>query len=194
MSRPARSPLLMGPANSALLIIDIQEKLLPLIRGRSRLVWNARRLIDGAAILEIPVAVTEQYPRGLGATVAELASRLPAPAEKLRFSCSECASIFEQWKSAGRFKIAIAGIETHVCVQQTALDLIADGFDVYLCVDALGTRHAIDHDVALRRLESSGATLTTCEAALFEWCQQAGTDSFRSISQLVRESPPAPEA
>ena len=91
----------------------------------------------------------------------------------------------------GIFKIVLAGIETHVCVLQTALDLLADGFRVYLTVDALGARGRLDHETALRRLESSGAVLTTTETVLFEWCEQAGTDEFRQISSLVKQSPPA---
>jgi nicotinamidase-related amidase len=86
--------------------------------------------------------------------------------------------------------VLVSGIETHVCVQQTVFDLLAEGFRVYLAVDALGTRHASDHDTALRRMDSAGATLTTTEAALFEWCQVAGTPEFKQISQLVREAAP----
>ncbi len=190
MNRLPRSPLLLEAATSALLVVDIQEKLLPLIPSRSTLVWNTRRLIDAASLLEVPVAATEQYPKGLGPTVAELAERLPPAEEKIFFSCAECGGIFERWKEAGRFQIVVAGMETHVCVQQTGLDLMAAGFDVFLCIDALGARHALDHDTALRRLESNGATLTTCESVLFEWCERAGTDVFRKVSQLVRESPP----
>ena len=91
------------------------------------------------------------------------------------------------FRDRGIGKILLAGIEAHVCVQQTALDLLADGYRVYLAVDAIGARHEIDYAIALRRLESSGATLTTTEAALFEWCEAAGTPEFKQISALVRE-------
>jgi nicotinamidase-related amidase len=86
--------------------------------------------------------------------------------------------------------VLLAGIETHVCIQQTALDLLAAGYQVYLAADAVAARHAIDHEIALRRMESSGVVLTTTEAAIFEWCEQAGTPEFRRISQLAKEAPP----
>ena len=163
-----------------------------LIPDHPRLIWNIRRLIDGAKILGVRVAATEQYPQGLGPTTPELASRLDAIPGKLAFSCGECGTIFDQFQEAGIHKILLAGIEAHVCVQQTALDLLADGYRVYLAVDAIGARHRIDYDTALRRMDSAGATLTTTEAALFEWCEVAGSPEFKQISALVRETPPVP--
>jgi nicotinamidase-related amidase len=90
-------------------------------------------------------------------------------------------------------KVLLAGIEAHVCVQQTALDLIANGYRVYVAVDAIGARHVTDHDTALRRMELAGVTLTTTEAALFEWCRESAAAEFKPISALVRETPPAAE-
>jgi nicotinamidase-related amidase len=98
--------------------------------------------------------------------------------------------LFRDLESQGRHKLLVVGIETHVCVQQTVFDVLAAGWQAYLAVDALGTRHAIDHETALRRMDSAGATLTTTEAALFEWCQVAGTPEFKQISRLVREEGP----
>lgn len=186
-----RSPELMSRRDTALLVVDMQEKLLRLMAGHERVVWNTRRLIDGAKLLGLPIAATEQYPQGLGPTSPELAQRLgPMPA-KLMFSCRECQSLFAGFQQRGIGKILVAGIEAHVCVQQTVLDLLADGYRVYLAVDAIGARHEVDYTTALRRMESSGATLTTTEAALFEWCEAAGTPEFKQISALVRESPPS---
>jgi nicotinamidase-related amidase len=185
-----RSLELMSRDDTALLVVDVQGKLISLIHEHQRIVWNVRRLIDGAKILGVPVAGTEQYPQGLGGTVPELAGRLGTIPAKLTFSCGGCPQIFQAWQSRGISKVLVSGIETHVCVQQTVFDLLAEGFRVYLAVDALGTRHAIDHDTALRRMDSAGATLTTTEAALFEWCQVAGTPEFKQISQLVREAAP----
>lgn len=185
-----RSLELMSRDDTALLVVDVQGKLVTLIDGHERIVWNIRRLIDGAKILGLPVAGTEQYPQGLGPTVAELASRLGSIPAKLTFSCGGCPELFHDLKARGVHKLLIVGIETHVCVQQTVFDLLAEGFRVYLAVDALGTRHAIDHETALRRMDSAGATLTTTESALFEWCQAAGTPEFKQISQLVREAAP----
>ena len=185
-----RSPDLLSRDDSALLVIDAQEKLLALISGGPRLVWNMRRLIDGAQTLGVPVVGTEQYPQGLGPTAAELAQRLGERPAKIGFSCFDCPDIFRSWQERGVYKILLCGIESHVCVQQTAIDLMSQGFRVYLAVDAIGARHAIDHETALRRMESCGATLTTVEAALFEWCERAGTPEFKKISALVRETPP----
>jgi nicotinamidase-related amidase len=181
---------MMSRRDTALLIVDMQEKLLRLIPDHPRMIWNARRLIDGAKLLGLPVAGTEQYPQGLGPTVAELLQRLPAPPAKTMFSCREYAGLFEGFRDTGISKILLAGIEAHVCVQQTALDLLADGYRIYLAVDAIGSRYEIDCSIALRRLESAGATLTTTEAALFEWCEDARAPEFKQISALVREMPP----
>ncbi len=182
-----RSSELMSIGESALLVVDVQEKLVPAIADHQRVVFNTRRLVDGAKILDVPVVATEQYPKGLGPTVPELAERLGPIPEKLTFSCCGCPEIFADLRAKGIHKILVTGIETHVCVQQTVLDLLADGWRVYLAVDAVGSRFAIDRDTALRRMDSAGAVLTTTEAALFEWCQEAGTEQFKAISRLVRE-------
>ena len=186
----ARSPELMWPSSTALLCVDIQEKLIGAIAGHERLVWNARRLIDGAKLLGVKVVGTEQYPRGLGPTVAPLAELLGPLPEKLTFSCSGCPEIFEQLRAKEISNILVCGIEAHVCVQQTVLDLLSDGWRVFVAVDAVGSRFETDYRVAMRRMESAGATLTTVEAALFEWCEKAGTSEFKQISQLARETGP----
>jgi len=186
-----RSPELMNRDDSALLVVDMQARLLPLIPGSAKLIWNVGRLIEGAKILGVPVAATEQYPQGLGPTTPELAARLESIPPKVAFSCAECAEIFMGWRDRGIWKILVCGIETHVCVGQTVHDLIGEGFRVYVAADAVGARGAIDHEIALRRMDSSGATLTTVEAALFEWCARAGSPEFKQISQLVRAAAPA---
>jgi nicotinamidase-related amidase len=185
-----RSPELMSRDDTALLVVDVQEKLLPLIFNRSEVVWNVRRLIDGARILGVQIGATEQYPQGLGPTTPELAERLDEIPSKLRFSCGECGGVFRQFVESGRHKVLVVGIEAHVCVQQTVLDLLGNGYHVYVAVDALGSRREIDYRTALRRMESAGATLTSSEAVLFEWCEVAGTSEFKEISKLVRETPP----
>jgi nicotinamidase-related amidase len=185
-----RSPELMSASDTGLLVIDVQGKLVTLVPGHERIVWNIGRLIDGAKIFGVRVAATEQYPKGLGATVPELAQRLgPLPA-KQTFSCGSVPAIFRDWQDAGVFRVLVAGIETHVCVQQTVFDLLAAGLRVYVAVDAVGSRFDIDHQTALRRMDSAGATLTTTEAAMFEWCQVSGTPQFKELSRLVREPPP----
>jgi nicotinamidase-related amidase len=185
-----RSPELMSTGDCALLVVDVQEKVIRLVPGYRSLVWNIARLVDGAQALGVPVAATEHYPQGLGGTVPELAARLGAMPTKLTFSCGGCPQIFQDWERHQIQKVLVAGIETHVCVQQTTLDLLTAGFQIYLAVDAIGARKDIDHQVALRRMEAHGATLTTTEAALFEWCQTAERPEFKKISALVKQQGP----
>ncbi len=185
-----RSPELMSRDDTALLVIDVQGKLIKLVPGFRRLVWNIRRLIDGAELLGVAKAATEQYPQGLGPTVPELAERFVGMSSKVTFSCGSCGEVFADFERRGIQRVLLTGIEAHVCVQQTALDLLAAGYRVYLAVDALGSRYEIDYQTALRRMESAGATLTTTEAALFEWCQQAATPEFKQLSRLIQETPP----
>jgi nicotinamidase-related amidase len=180
-------PTQMSAADAGLLIIDVQEKLMPFIRDAAALTRNIGFLIDAARILKIPVQATEQYPRGLGATVAELAGRLPERPDKVAFSCCVIPSVVESFRRGGRSKIVLAGIETHVCVLHTALDLLALDFRVYIVADAVSNRYAVDHEYALRRMEQAGAILTTAETVVFEWTGAAGTPTFKEISRLVQE-------
>ena len=178
---------------SALLIIDLQQRLLDIIQEHAVCTWNARRLLDGARLFNVPVAATEQYPEKLGATAESLQLDLQ-PIPKRRFSCVDSlqeAGTLEQWKSENRFQVVLAGIEAHVCVLQTALDLLALGFQPFLVTDAIGARHPADREIALRRLEASGATLTTCESTLFEWCDDSSHPQFKALSALVQEPFPA---
>jgi nicotinamidase-related amidase len=186
----SRSPELMSRSDSALLVIDVQVKVAGAVSRAARIIWNVRRLVEAAKLLGLPVLASEQYPAGLGATVPQLASLLEHRPAKLAFSCRVLPNMFAECRQKGIQKLLLCGIETHICVQQTALDLLADGWRVYVAVDAVGSRHDVDHQMALRRLEASGAVLTTVEAALFEWCEEAGTPEFKQISRSVRESAP----
>jgi nicotinamidase-related amidase len=186
----ARSPELMSPEDTVLVVVDVQEKLMPLIDGQARIIWNLRRLLDGAEAVGLKALATEQYPQGLGPTVAPLAGRLGDIPSKAAFSCAGCEPFAERLQASGASKALVSGIEAHVCVQQTVLDLLAGGYRVYVPVDAVGSRYQVDYETALRRMESAGATLTTTESALFEWCQVSGTPTFKKISALVREKPP----
>jgi nicotinamidase-related amidase len=190
-ARYARSPELMSPQDTALVVVDVQGKLVHLIGGHKRLLWNLRRLIDAAEATQVPVLATEQYPQGLGPTVPELAGRLGEIPSKTAFSCAGCGPFMDRLEQLGASKVLVSGIEAHVCVQQTVLDLLAGGYRVYVPVDAVGSRFAIDYETGLKRMESSGATLTTTESAMFEWCQDSGTPVFKKISALVRETPPS---
>jgi nicotinamidase-related amidase len=177
----------MSAGDTGLLVIDVQEKLLPLIRGADLLVKNIAFLVDGARLLGVPVQVTEQYPKGLGKTVPDLASRLPPAPEKTAFSCCAIPAIVENLHREARPKVLLAGIETHVCVQQTALDLLALDFRVFLAADAVGSRYRADHEQALRRLERAGCVLTTVESAIFEWTGGSHHPQFKAVSKLIQE-------
>lgn len=182
-----RSPHLMSRTDTALLVIDVQEKLVPKIQGREALVRSIQFLVEGAGVLGVPVFATEQYPKGLGPTLPELAAKLPPRPEKLSFSCEQVPGLVAGMKEKGIQKVLVCGIEAHVCVQQTALDLLASGLGVFLAVDAVGSRYEEDRATALKRMEGSGVVLTTAEAALFEWTEKAGTPEFKAISKLVVE-------
>ena len=144
----------------------------------------------GPSALGVVIAATEQSPEKLGPdSCRSFVSGLPGdPAAKTDFSCASCGGIFTSWEEAGIQRVLLCGIETHVCVQQTAIDLAAAGYQVFLAVDAVGSRFQLDHETALRRLEASGATLTTTEAALFEWCGGADNPAFKAISSLAKEA------
>jgi nicotinamidase-related amidase len=187
----SRSPDLMSATDTGLLVIDVQGKLIGLVDGHRQIVWNIRRLIDAAKPLGLPVLATEQYPQGLGPTTVELSKLLDPPFDKTAFSCGDCAGLVGALQASGRQKWLICGIEAHVCVQQTVLDLLSEGYRIYVAADAIGSRHKIDYEFALRRMESSGATLTTVESAIFEWCQDSKSPHFKALSQLIRETPPS---
>ena len=180
-------PTQMSAADTALLVIDVQEKLMPMIPAAATLVRDIAFLIDAARIVGVPVQATEQYPKGLGPTVPELAGRLPERPDKIAFSCCAIPAVVEYFRRACRPKVLLAGIETHVCVLHTALDLLAFEFRVYVAADAVASRHARDHDYALGRMQQTGAILTTSETAVFEWVGGAGSPQFKEISRLIQD-------
>jgi len=185
-----RSPDLMNADTSAILVVDVQEKLLAAIPNHSSIVWNIHRLLRGAKTLGVLAAATEQYPEKLGSTSPQLAGFFEDIPAKLKFSCGGCPEVFHQFRDAGIDTVLVAGIESHVCILQTVYDLLSEGFRVHLAVDAVGSRFQTDREIALRRMESSGVVLTTTETALFEWCEIAGTPEFKAISKIVREVEP----
>ncbi len=183
-----RSPELLSRHESRLLIVDVQEKLVSKIVQLERMLANCRMLIQGAKILSVPVFATEQYPKGLGKLVPQLSELLDKPSEKLRFSCAEVLD----WGTAAeqaddRYQIVVAGMEAHVCVLQTVLDLLGNGYQVYVVADAVSSRTEFDWKIALDRMSAAGATIVTTESVLFEWCEVSGTPEFKQISQLIKE-------
>jgi len=177
--------------NAVLAVIDVQEKLMPVIDGADELLRNVGRLIRGAHVLGIPVLVTEQYVKGLGPTVAPVREALEAtgghrPIEKSCFSAHGCAAFADQLAALDRRHVLLAGVETHVCVYQTALDLLRAGLDVTLIADAVSSRTIRNRDIAIQRLAAEGARLSSTEMALFELTVTSGTEEFKSISRLVK--------
>lgn len=182
---PDRSRALLSRTTSRLLVVDVQERLLRIMPQAAAVQARCRILVDAAQILGVPVDATEQYPKGLGETVAELAALIPSRPEKKRFSAARSLPWMTRPVDDGRHQVVVAGIESHVCVLQTALDLVSAGFDVHVVADAVTSRNAIDAETALRRMSGEGVTVTTAEAVLFEWCETAEADEFKSISRLI---------
>jgi len=174
----------LSPDTSLLAVIDVQERLLAVMSAAERVVDRCRRLAAAADILGVERVLTEQYPKGLGVTPRPLADLLPPPAVKMSFSCHGCSG-FDRAVRPGITAVVLAGLETHVCVAQTALDLLARGMGVFIVVDAVGARHTIDHETALGRLAAAGAILTTSEAVIFEWCRSAEHPRFQEVRRLV---------
>jgi nicotinamidase-related amidase len=173
----------LTPQNTALVVVDVQEKLIAAMPDREAILTGVRRLISAAAILGVPVLWTTQYAQGLGPVCAEVAG--DAPLDKLTFSCAGAPEVLERLRQWHRPRILLCGVEAHVCVQQTAIDLMKDYF-VYVAVDAIGSRRELDRQVAIERMRDCGAVITTVEAAVFEMLRQAGTDAFRACLPLFK--------
>jgi nicotinamidase-related amidase len=184
---PVRHTQRMTGHHAALLAVDMQDKLLNLIPGHERVVTNLVALIRGAQALSLPTWATEQYPRGLGPTTAAIAGLIPERPAKTTFNCCAIPQLLEQLYDRNVRHVAVAGIEAHVCVAQTALELLDLGFAVQVPADAVASRHKIDWEFALRRLEQAGAVVTTTESVLFEWTETADRPEFKAISELIKE-------
>ena len=198
MNPATHSATLLKAPRSGLAVIDIQERLLPSISERDRVIRNTRFLLEAAHILNVRTVFTEQYPKGLGPTVSGLTGSLStAPVlEKLAFSAAEVLQTAGFLNPLNRpvppnsenpGSIVLAGIETHICVQQTALQLLTAGHAVYIALDAVSSRNLIDHQTAIERMRHAGAVITTSEAIAFEWCERAGSEQFKALSRLVKE-------
>ncbi|MDX9959710.1 MAG: hydrolase [Spirochaetia bacterium] len=170
------------------LVVDIQERLFPHIADRQPLLDRTRLLIRGLQVLGLPMLVTQQYTRGLGPTIPEIQELFTgfSALEKRSFSCVDDAAIAASLKSTGRKFVLIAGIETHVCILQTALDLKAAGYQPVVVTDCVSSRSLADKDTALRRLASEGAILTGSESLLFELLRTSESPKFKEISSLVK--------
>jgi nicotinamidase-related amidase len=175
-------------AETALLVIDIQERLAVAMADREQVVTNAGHLIAAAKLLGVPVVHTEQYPRGLGPTVPELRAALEpaAPVEKLTFDCCGEPTFAPALAAAGRPTVVVCGMETHVCVLQTVLGLLAQGLIVHVAADAVCSRSAENRRTALELMRDAGAVITCTETVLFQLLVRAGTPEFKAIQARIR--------
>ena len=174
------------PERSAVLVIDIQEKLAPAVPSCEHVVEFVSALLDAAELLDVPSAATVQYPKGLGGLVGPLAERFPAPEEKLDFSAAVCRRELDQWQSEGRDQILITGIETHICVQQTVLDLLAENFQPVVIAEAVAARGGWEHELAIEQMRAGGVVITSLESVLFQWVRTAAHPHFKAISKIVK--------
>ena len=173
---------------AGLLIIDIQERLLPQIFEKDRLIANSVLLIKAAALLRLPVFATEQYRKGLGVTAPEVASAIAAfaPIEKVTFSACGAPGLLSSFKERNITDVILCGMEAHVCVLQTCLDLLEKGFRVFVAADAISSRTSENARLGVERMRNAGATIATTEMVLFELLERAATDEFKQILALVR--------
>jgi nicotinamidase-related amidase len=177
----------LTPQNSALVAIDVQEKLMNIMPRRAELIAGVQKLLGAARVLKIPAVITAQYVKGLGPVCSEILEAAPGIAviEKTAFSCCGSEHFVQAVKELRRQRILVCGIEAHVCVQQTAIDLMKDYF-VYVVADAISSRHRHDHKVAVERMRDCGAVITTVESAVFELLRESGTEEFKQILPMFK--------
>ncbi len=177
--------MLLKRDSSCLLLIDVQEKLAPSIMNTEALIDRCAWVVEVAQALSVPMFVSEQYPKGLGSTVPKLLSLVKdePQIEKLAFSCMKDEDFCARLAHTEKTQIVLIGMETHVCVLQTALDLLAMDYQVFIVVDAVGSRFPIDYQYGLKRMKQQGAYLLTAEMVLFEWLETSGTAEFKMMSK-----------
>jgi len=176
----------LSPKVYALLIIDVQEKIIRAIFDKDSITKNIKKLIDAYQILEENIFVSEQNPFKLGVTIPEL---LPIAGfrkiEKMEFSLAKLEEFLKELKYKEITNLIVCGIETHICIQLTVLDCLQKGFEVILISDSMGSRNRVDHEIALQRMTQSGAILTTTESIIFELCKTADREEFKEIRNII---------
>ena len=177
--------MLLDKEKSCLVIVDVQEKLTPKVVAAKAFVEKTNWLMRLASELDVPILVCEQYPKGLGSTIAAIKDFLPTQQvfEKLSFSAYRDPNFQQALAHIHRKQVVLVGIETHVCILQTALDLQSQGHQVYVVSDAVSARHAYDHQVALDRMRQLGVQIMTAEMVFYEWIKDAGTPMFKALNQ-----------
>jgi len=176
----------LSPKVNALLIIDVQEKIIRAIFNKDSITKNIKKLIDAYQILEKNIFVSEQNPLKLGATIPELLPKTGfKKIEKMEFSLANIGDFLKELKNKKITNLIVCGIETHICIQQTVLDCLKKGFEVILVSDAMSSRNSFDHEIALQRMIQTGATLTTTESIIFELCKTADRKEFNEIRKII---------
>jgi nicotinamidase-related amidase len=191
-----RHPALLDRERAVLVLIDLQEGYRSALHGWERVVVASRLLIEGAAILRVPLLVTEQYPRGVGHTAPEVVARFPAGVqvvEKMSMSCCGAAAFTERLAATGRRQVLIAGIEAHACVNQTVHDLLAAGYEVHVARDATSSRRLMDVAPAWDKMRAAGMLPTSSEQALLELVRTAESTEFKTLQRLLKDAPLLPE-
>ncbi len=183
-----RHPHILDRFKTALIVIDMQDRFKSVIADFDEIEKNILVLVKGCKILGVPIHYTEQYPKGLGRTTNALRNEFEGliPVEKMRFSIAEEMVLVNSLKQSGITQLVLVGIETHVCMLQSALDFLHKGFVVHLIQDATGSRKKINRDVAIRRMQQDGVTVSVTESALFELAEISGTDEFKQLSNLIK--------
>lgn len=182
-----RHPTILRQDKTVLLVVDYQEKMVQAMHEPQRVTQAIQSLLRAMKILGIPIVVTEQYPKGLGHTASELQNEVEGATiiEKLSFSCCGNQDFWDTLFELNRTQVLVCGIEAHVCVLQTALDLLANDYQVHIPVTAATSRNPEHYQNALNRLSNEGAVLTNHETAMFELLVRAGTDEFKSVQKLI---------
>jgi len=182
--------VLINIDDAVLVIVDIQEKLFNVVLEKDRLLKNVLKLVKTCKMLDVPIIITEQYPKGMGKTVPELVNELGdqyRPIEKTSFSCFGCREFEEKLRSIGRRTLLLTGIELHICVYQTAIDALSRGYRPVVIYDATSSRLKLDYEICLHRLLRNGVDVSTTDMTIFELVRDASHPKFRDILKIVKE-------
>ena len=178
----------LNPNDSTLVIIDIQDRLASVMEVRDEVIKNCQHLIELSKLFNIPIVLTEKYPKGLGSTVQEIKESLLdyKPIEKIAFSCCREPKFLEEVKRIGKKSIILTGMETHICVLQTCLDLLKEGYYVHVVQDAVCSREKKNWEIGIEFMRDAGAVITCTEIVLFQMLKLAGTEEFKAISKRIK--------
>ena len=180
--------MLIKPDQSCLIVIDVQERLVPAMQAPARVIRNTQVLMTAASRLGVPILLTEQYPKGLGHIVPELQELAKAGKvlEKMHFSCMNDEKFSAEFKALDRRQAVIVGMEAHICVMQTGVNLMEEGYEIFVVTDATSSRTLESEKACLDRLGSAGAGIVTTEMVVFEWLGRAGTPEFKELLKKIK--------